>query len=746
MIADLRLAIPAAVAWIAAAVIIGIDPVIPTIALWAAAGIATAIALARRSLAVVALALAAAAFCSTSVVVQSTSRQPDQLVTAAETGRQIDALATLTGRPSERSYPVTLDVVNGTAVHVPVVVFGPATDAGIGTTVRITGTLTATDPGDDAAFLVFAERPPVVESPPPWYLDWANGLRARFLAQARGLPGDGGDLLAGLAIGDTTDVGGTLDQAMKSSSLSHLTAVSGANCAIVIGLVMVAGAAVGIPRWARVAASLAVLVGFVVLVTPEPSVLRAAVMASLVLASLARGRPVRGIPVLALATIVLLAFDPWLARSYGFVLSVLATAGLLLLAGPLARVLERWLPRWLAIVIAVPFAAQLACQPVIILLSATLPTYGVVANVLAAPAAPIATVVGLAACVLLVLIPPLGALLCQLAWLPSAWIAAVAQFFASAPAAQLPWPPGAVGALLLASGTVLAVFAVLGRRWAVVALAVAGAVYLGLAGGGRIAQVTGRPDWQIAACDIGQGDAVFVRSRGELALVDTGPDPALMRRCMTELGIGRVDLLVLTHYDLDHVGGAGALVGKVDRVFVGPSSDPEDDRLRADLVAGGAHVEQVSRGPTGLLGDLRWEVLWPPSRMGSLEPGNPASVTLEFQPVGECASGCLSSIFLGDLGEDAQNRLLAAGPVGTVDVVKVAHHGSRDQSERLYERLHATVGVIGVGADNGYGHPTDDLLQILARAGTIPERTDLSGLILLAPGAEPGTVRVWSER
>ena len=746
MIADLRLAIPAAVAWIAAAVVIGIDPIVPTIALWTVAGITTAIMLARRSLAVVALALAAAAFCSTSVVVQSTSRQPAELVAAAETGRQIDALATLTGRASGRSYPVTLDVVNGTSVHVPVVVFGPATDAGIGTTVRITGTLTATEPGDDAAFLVFAERPPVVESPPPWYLDWANGLRARFLAQARGLPGDGGDLLAGLAIGDTTDVGGTLDQAMKSSSLSHLTAVSGANCAIVIGLVMVAGAAVGIPRWARVAASLAVLVGFVVLVTPEPSVLRAAVMASLVLATLARGRPVRGIPVLALATIVLLAFDPWLARSYGFVLSVLATAGLLLLAGPLARVLERWLPRWLAIVIAVPFAAQLACQPVIILLSATLPTYGVVANVLAAPAAPIATVVGLAACVLLVLIPPLGALLCQLAWLPSAWIAAVAQFFASAPAAQLPWPPGAVGALLLAVGTVLAVFAVLGRRWAVVALAVAGAVYLGLAGGGRIAQVTGRPDWQIAACDIGQGDAVFVRSRGQLALVDTGPDPALMRRCMTELGIGRVDLLVLTHYDLDHVGGAGALVGKVDRVFVGPSSDPEDDRLRADFVAGGAHVEQVSRGPTGLLGDLRWEVLWPPSRLGSIEPGNPASVTLEFQPVGECASGCLSSIFLGDLGEDAQNRLLAAGPVGTVDVVKVAHHGSRDQSERLYERLHATVGVIGVGADNGYGHPTDDLLQILARAGTIPERTDLSGLILLAPGAEPGRVRVWSER
>jgi competence protein ComEC len=81
-----------------------------------------------------------------------------------------------------------------------------------------------------------------------------------------------------------------------------------------------------------------------------------------------------------------------------------------------------------------------------------------------------------------------------------------------------------------------------------------------------------------------------------------------------------------------------------------------------------------------------------------------------------------------------------------VDVVKVAHHGSADQSESLYQRLAAIVGVIGVGADNGYGHPTRRLLDILARAGTGAERTDRSGMILLAPGASPHTVRVWTER
>lgn len=404
------------------------------------------------------------------------------------------------------------------------------------------------------------------------------------------------------------------------------------------------------------------------------------------------------------------------------------------------------MPRWLAVVIAVPFAAQLACQPVIILLSASLPTYGVIANLLAAPAAPAATVIGLAACVLLMWAPPLGALLCQLAWVPSAWIAAVAQFFAAAPAAQLPWPAGLPGVALMAALTTITVLAALGRRWAVVGFGVAIALYLGLAGGSRLTELWGRPDWQIAACDIGQGDAVFVRSEGEIALIDTGPDPALMRRCMSELGIDRVNLLVLTHYDLDHVGGASALLGKADRVFVGPSSDPEDDLQRARFSARGATVEQVSRGPSGLLGDLRWQILWPPARLGSIEPGNPASVSLGFEPVGSCADGCLSSLFPGDLGEDAQNKLLAAGPVGRVDVVKVAHHGSRDQSERFYQRLGATVGLIGVGAGNGYGHPTDDLLAILERSGTTPARTDQDGLILLAPGTEPGTVRVWSER
>jgi competence protein ComEC len=138
--------------------------------------------------------------------------------------------------------------------------------------------------------------------------------------------------------------------------------------------------------------------------------------------------------------------------------------------------------------------------------------------------------------------------------------------------------------------------------------------------------------------------------------------------------------------------------------------------------------------------------LWPPKSLAGIELGNPSSIAVELEPVGDCASGCLSSLFLGDLGEASQTRLLAAHPLGEVDIVKVAHHGSADQDAELYERLHAVVGLVCVGAGNGYGHPARSLLDILESVGTTALRTDRNGLVLVAPGSQPGTVRVWTSR
>jgi competence protein ComEC len=805
---DLRLAPPAVACWLACGVLVAVPQASGWTAatLWAAAvGCAGALfgrnrtdrsepgASARRFagggsrwagsgwVGVLCVSLAASALAATAVGVQASERRPDVLVLATGGGRVVTATIRVDSTPtiaaasgpagaetSRRQFAGTMTDVLGAdrrfTLSAPVLVFLPQRDIArapgsdalrIGSTLHLRATLRALPQGESTSFLVFGiGRPADVRAPPAW-LGWSADLRSGFAKAASALPGDGGALLPGLAIGDVSAVSPQLNANMKASSLSHLTAVSGANCAVIVAAVMLVGGALGLRRGVRIGVSLVALVSFVVLVTPSASVLRAALMAVIVLVSAGAGRPGRGLPALALAVIGLLVADPWMSSNYGFALSVLATGGLLVLAAPLATTLTRWLPRPLALLIAIPLAAQLACQPVLILLNPAVPLYGVAANMLAEPAAPVATVLGLLSCVLLPWLPGLGFACAQLAWLPSAWIAAVANLTVQLPGSALPWPEGVLGLAMLVLLTTLVVIVVMvgsarsspGRRGRQ-AVAVAGVlliVFCGGYGGTLIGGGVGRSlampgDWQIAACDIGQGDAVLVRSGDLHALVDVGPDPVPLGACLHTLGVARIDLLVLSHYDLDHVGGLDAVVGKVGVALVGPPEGAQDQRRIDALSGGGADVRRATAGDHGTLGDLDWRILWP-TPGSPMQTGNDGCVTIEFAGAG------IRSVFLCDLGEGPQNAVLATGAVRPVDVVKVAHHGSADQSESMYRALGATLGVISVGADNTYGHPTARLLGILARVRTQPLRTDLQGLVLIAPArGAPGGMTVWTER
>lgn len=787
--ADLRLLVPASFAWIAAwfavaAPDVGVPPWAIPVACWGAAtaalaglavlassgrsrsaepaecrprSVATA-HLVTRIAATALAALAAAGLVATAAAVALDDRAASPLAAAAEEFRAAHVVIELTSAPRSMPSPWShgtespqlrvegrvMGVDGDPVVGVPVVAMVSATRAALqlGAHVAFEARVSALPASDGAAFRLRAVGDVTITGPPPW-LDWSAGLRVGFADAAARLGGDGGALVPGLAIGDTSAVDSGLDEAMKASSLSHLTAVSGANCAIVTAAAFAAAGALRLRRSVRVIVAAAALVGFIALVTPESSVVRAGAMAVVVLVAIAAGRPGGGVAALCLAVIVLLVVDPWYARDYGFALSVCATAGLLLLAGPLARLLARVMPVPLAAVLGVPLAAQLACQPVLVLLDPGLALYGVPANLLAAPAAPIGTIVGLVGCLLLPLLPSVAFACLQLAWVPASWIALVAHAASALPFGRLPWLPDAPGALVITVCTALALWLAFGSRRSPGLRAVVGAALLLalaipvgiLVGAPAIGAATRPGDWSVAACDIGQGDAVFLRSAGQVALIDTGPDPAALDRCRSFLGIERVDLLVVTHWDADHAGGASALSGRVDTVIHGPLDEARSSRALDPLIVAGADAVEVVAGHRGSLGDARWRVLWPKP---GVPPGNDASVVLEVD------APDYTGVFLGDLGEEAQSRLLAGGGVRPVDLVKVAHHGSADQSDRLYEQLRATVGIIGVGADNGYGHPTDRVLELLAASGTITIRTDRAGTSLLT--ADGDGFRLWSER
>ncbi|GAA2032259.1 hypothetical protein GCM10009839_35480 [Catenulispora yoronensis] len=195
---------------------------------------------------------------------------------------------------------------------------------------------------------------------------------------------------------------------------------------------------------------LAVVLAFTVLARPEPSMVRASVMALLALLLAAVGRRARGIPLLCAGGTLLLLFDPWLARSYGFALSLSATAGLFLLAPGWQRALaERGVPHRVAESLACTAAAEAFCLPVLVSLTAEITPLSIPANLLAEVFVGPATVLGATALLAAAVWPPLGRAVAWLAQWPTDGIVAVARSGARLPGAAVPWAAGLAGSVTL---------------------------------------------------------------------------------------------------------------------------------------------------------------------------------------------------------------------------------------------------------------------------------------------------------
>jgi len=689
------------------------------------------------------------------VVLGSVHREQAALAEAAQSTVELEVRLTQSAMPGGQSVRAHIVTVSGAPLShggVPARIIGdvgPGRHA-LGATTTLTGFLMEAKPWEQQSWVVLVRKPPTQWTPPGTFLADTDSLRADFMTRSLARPGDAGALLPGLAIGDTTAVDPGLVEAMRITSLSHLVAVSGANCAIVVALVVGVVALLGGGIWLRMIAGVLALVGFVVLVTPEPSIIRASIMASIVLVFLASSRPVRGIPVLGVTVLVLLAIDPWLATDFAFALSVLATGGILLLTGPLVRILSRYLPTGLALVIALPLAAQIACQPVLILLNPIIPSWAIVANALAAPAAPIATVVGMLACVLGPLAPGLAQGLLWLAWWPAEYIAAIGRVLADTPYSSWPWPSGWWGAVAVAvigyGAITLFLLPPPRPRGAVIGLTsltvvTVLAVLVAFVMPRAIVRHSIPSDWTLAQCDVGQGDAVLLRSEGRVALIDTGRYPTMLKECLFLLGVAHLDLLVITHFDDDHVGAWGVVGSLKPEVWVGVTPDVRKDRFVNEFLEAGLTVTEVSSGDTHRLGSYELLVLWP-TRQPLAKEGNDSSIVVELRPDGDCRT-CVSALLLGDLGEQPQRILQAHAQLERMDVIKVSHHGSSDQHHGLYRALASTVALIGVGADNSYGHPTANLLSVLFEDSEIL-RSDQVGTVTLHKN-EAGDIVVWSE-
>ncbi|MFD4634097.1 ComEC/Rec2 family competence protein [Streptomyces sp. NPDC058284] len=653
------------------------------------------------------------------------------------------------------------------------------------TRLRVHGRLAPPLPEGDkvaAVLRVSGERAPHVVGAPSAKQRLAGKLRGGLREATEGLGADARALIPGLVIGDTSRVPAELDQAFRSTDLTHLLAVSGANLTLVLVLLIgPQGTAqrverrglaprLGIPLRATALLGGALTLGFVLVCRPDPSVLRAAACGLIVLLALATGRRRSLIPALATAVLLLVLYDPWLARSYGFLLSVLATGALLTLAPRWGAALRsRGVPPRFADALAAAAAAQAVCAPVVVVLAARVSLVAVPCNLLAEFAVAPATVLGFAALAVAPVAMPVAEGLAWGASWPTGWIAGIARTGAGLPGSGMDWPGGWRGGALLALATVVLV--VVGRRllrhpWLIAACAIL--LFLVVVQPPPVTRVIAGwppPGWRLVMCDVGQGDAM-VLSAGDGAgvVVDAGPDPVAADRCLRSLGITRVPLILLTHFHADHVAGLpGVLRGrKVGAIQTTGFREPPEQAefVREQAASARIPVIPAVAGERRRTGPLDWQVLWPPGPSGpgpsgpsgSTGPPGTEGATGSSGSAGTSAvpavprpdgpndasvtwlvrTGGLTLLLLGDLEPPAQRALLrtpAGAALASVDVLKVAHHGSAHQDPELLRRAAPRLALVSCGADNSYGHPSPVTLAALRAGGAEVLRTDTDGAI-----------------
>jgi competence protein ComEC len=599
-----------------------------------------------------------------------------------------------------------------------------------GTPVLASGRLSPSRGGDLTAAVLSAPAAPDRVGTAPWAQRAAGALRAGLRRACAPLPPGPGGLLPGLADGDTARLDPKVADDFRATGMTHLVAVSGANLAIIgSAVLLVARWCRAGPRTAAVLCAVA-LAGFVVLARPSPSVLRAAAMGGLGLLALVSGRPRAAVPGLATSVVLLILVDPALAGDPGFALSVFATGGLLLLAPRWRDALRRRrVPAGLAEALAIPAAAEVACAPVIAAISGTVSLVAVPANLLAEPAVAPATVLGVLAASVSTVWPAAAGFLAWLGSWPARWLVEVARVGAAAPSAVVAWPGGPTGGLLLAM--ILLAGLLVARRPAVrIAAAVcAVAAALGAVPVAVVASGWPPPHALLVVCDVGQGDSIVLPlGAGRAVVVDAGPEPSATDRCLRELGIHEVSLLLVSHFHADHVGG-------VDGVFRGRRVDEVATASFAEPVAGRQEVlgEAAGRVTPVVLPGLGWRwaqgalsltVLGPIGRVTGTDsdPNNNSLIVM-------ATVDGVRMLLAGDAEVQEQTAVLAAdGPDALrADVLKVAHHGSAYQDPALLDAVHPSIALVSVGAGNPYGHPNLPVLARLRRNGARVLRTDLDG-------------------
>ena len=582
-------------------------------------------------------------------------------------------------------------------------------------------------------------------------------LRSHAQARIRARFGESAGMVEAVLLARREALDPGLSAAFAASGLSHLLAISGTH----VGLVAAAILALG--RMARLSVRSASILGgglttgYVVLLGAPYAAARAAVQVLLVLGARLLQRPADPYALMASAALLLIAIQPTALLDAGFQLSFAGVFGLLAFQPAIRRALPSALPAAAAETLAATAAATAATMPIAAMHFGMVSYIGLLTNLVAVPLTGLAVPAAAAALAADVVHPAAGAFVAGGATIPFVLLERTARLGAAVPGGSASWGPGTVTAVLLASCAFLLLLRTArgrsqngGRPLRASAIALAGAVLVA----SLPVPALRAGALEVHVIDVGQGDAIAVRTpRGGWIVVDTGPRTerwdaglAAVAPYLRERGARRIDVMVLTHPHLDHIGGAASLMRAMPVEILLDAAVPASSSSFVEALAAArdarVRVYAARAGREVVLDRVTLSLLAPAdSMLDGLRDPNDVSVVFRL------AYGRFGALFTGDAPRSVENALVAVhDSTLAADLLKVGHHGSRTSTgDSLLLAVRPRLAVVSVGARNRYGHPDRGVVERLARHGVRVLRTDRNGSIVVRV-APNGTFTLAYER